>query len=154
MTECAWSVGGRRCNEPTSTHPWLCAGHASDYRLLRAARIRGVSPRRLLGWEPKQITTHDYDAAGRLARSTTTVQPEWSAADLAEALDCDDYEADFCPGGDHPLSETTKPDREDAYATGLPIRCHYCTASERGSEQYRESPQSGALMLPVRRRDA
>lgn len=60
-----------------------------------------------------------------------------------------EYEAGLCQGCRDRLSETTDPENEDAYRPGLAVRCHKCTASLQGAELYAESPQPGALMIPI-----
>lgn len=46
----------------------------------------GVSPRRLMGWEPAEVTTCEYDEGGRLVRSVTVREPEYDLSDLASLL--------------------------------------------------------------------
>ena len=75
--------------------------------LLRAARSWRVPPTVFLG-------RRTVDTAG------------WTPADTAHAVALEDYEAGLCPGGDHVLSETSKPEHEDAYRPNPAIRCHYC----------------------------
>ncbi|GAA1148394.1 hypothetical protein GCM10009651_36330 [Microbacterium natoriense] len=74
-----------------------------------------MSPRRLLGWEPGEITTFEYDDADRLVRAVTVREPEFSAWDRAVLLaDAVDSKA---PRGAHGLllSEVTKPENQFAY---------------------------------------
>ena len=35
------------------------------------------------GWEPAESTTHEYDSSGRLVRSVTVREPEWTPAEVA-----------------------------------------------------------------------
>jgi hypothetical protein len=77
--------------------------------LLRAARSWRVPPTVFLG-------ERTVDASG------------WTRVDTSYALALEDYEAGLCPGGNHPLAETSKPEHEDAYRPDPPIRCHYCVA--------------------------
>lgn len=46
----------------------------------------GVSPRRLMGWEPAEVTTCEYDEGGCLVRSVTVREPEYDLSDLASLL--------------------------------------------------------------------
>ena len=46
----------------------------------------GVAPRRLMGWEPAEVTTCEYDSAGRMLRSVTVREPEFDADSLASLL--------------------------------------------------------------------
>jgi YD repeat-containing protein len=117
--------------------------------LLEAARAWGVSPRRFLGWEPGQTTVYEYDDLGRVARATTTTEPEWDSEQRRAVLDLLALEAGQCPGGKHQLSETTLPENEDAYVAGPAVRCHYCTASDRAAKAYEDSPSPQALLIPI-----
>lgn len=45
----------------------------------------GVSPRRLSGWEPAEVTEYHYDG-DRLVGSTTRREPEWGDADRVAVL--------------------------------------------------------------------
>ena len=104
--------------------------------VVKAARAWGISPSRFLG--AKHVVTHEYDAAGRLVRSTET--PEWTVEDRELAFALMEYEAGLCPGCNQPLSETSHPDHQDAYRPEHPVRCHYCTSqaimSETAEKQY------------------
>ena len=92
--------------------------------LLRAARSWRVAPTVFLG-QRKTVTTYEYDHAGRVVRSTTN---DWTVEDTNLVWALDQYEAGLCPGGDHHLDVTAKPEHEDAYRPKEKIRCHYCTA--------------------------
>jgi hypothetical protein len=93
-------------------------------QLLETAREWRTPPHVFMG-EPV-VTTYSYDHAGRVVRSETV---QWTAEDRAAALALRNYEAGLCPGCNHPLEETTKPEHQYAYRPdGEPIRCHYCTA--------------------------
>lgn len=45
-----------------------------------------MSPRRLSGWEPVEVTRYEYDDAGRLLAAVTHREPEWSRADVEAML--------------------------------------------------------------------
>jgi hypothetical protein len=121
--------------------------------LVEASRAWGISPKRMLGWEPKQTTIHEYDLTGNLARSTTTTEPEWDQEqrDLVFAFLA--WEADLCPGCKQPMVETTKAENEGRYVPGPAIRCHRCTASEQASKPYEGSPSPQALFIPIQLRE-
>ena len=97
-----------------------------EEEVVALAREMGVSPRRLMGWEPATVTSHVYEG-GRLVRSVTVSEPEFSADDLA--LLRGHLREDRIPRGKHghPLSEAMSPDadpsRHDAkyrYEVSLP----------------------------------
>lgn len=60
------------------------------------------------GWEPSTVTTHEYDDAGRLLRTVTTAEPEWTADEVALFLAARRVEADMGPHG-IPWSEAMAP---------------------------------------------
>lgn len=107
-----------------------------------------MAPSRLHGREPRQVTTHTYDEAGRLVRSVTVREPEWTEQDLAGAIALLKVEADTCPGCGEPLSEATHPDAEGGYQADLPTRCHACTELNRVREKYQDGR---SLYFQVRR---
>lgn len=120
-------------------------------REVEAAARWGISLKRLNGWEPAEVTDHEYDEAGRLVRSTTRREVEWDADERAWALALIEYEASKCPGCGGQWSETTSPDAEYGWHVPPPIRCHKCTAlaaAQEGDE--RHHPQ--ALFWTAERR--
>jgi hypothetical protein len=121
--------------------------------LVEASRAWGISPKRLLGWEPKQVTVHEYGLDGRLARSTTTVDVEWDDEQRELVFAFLAWEAGLCPGGKHSLDETTKPENEARYEHGPAVRCHYCTAADQASKTYADSPSPQALFIPIQLRE-
>lgn len=108
-----------------------------------------MAPSRLHGREPRQVTTYEYDDTGRLVRSVTVREPEWTERDLAEATALLALEAETCPGCGQPISESTHPDAEDGYEVDLPIRCHACTELDRARAIDRPNPS--ALSFEIRR---
>lgn len=74
------------------------------------------------------MTVHEYEQ-GRLVRSTTTREPEWTEQDRAEMLALAVYRAGLCPNGcGQPLAESTShyevgPDYETHRTT-----CRACAA--------------------------
>lgn len=71
----------------------------------------GVSVRRLQGWEPSERTSYEYDDAGRLSSSTTTLESEFGPSDLEWLAALAEYEADIGPHG-WLMSEATDPDAD------------------------------------------
>ena len=56
-------------------------------------------------------TRHVYDRRGRLIRSVTTREPEWTELDQAEVLALAEYRASLCPCGcGFPAADTTAPE--------------------------------------------
>jgi len=121
--------------------------------LVEAARAWGISPKRLLGWEPKQTTVYEYDDLGRVVCTTTTVDVEWDGDQRGLVFALQDYEEDCCPGGKHLLAETTLAENEDCYVAGPAVRCHFCTATEQASKAYEDSPAPSALLIPIQLRE-
>lgn len=81
-----------------------------------AARL-GVSPRRLSGWEPSRITTHEYDDDGRPIRSVTVTEPEWDVDQVDLMLAWEAYRGDLGQYGEM-LSEATSPDADPTSYSG------------------------------------
>jgi hypothetical protein len=121
--------------------------------LVEAARAWGISPKRLLGWEPRRTTIYEYDDLGRVARATTTVDVEWDGEQRGLVFALQDYEAELCPGCRQPLEETTAAENEYRYMPGPAIRCHRCTATEQASKAYEDSPAPSALLIPIHLRE-
>lgn len=61
----------------------------------------------LEGREPAEVTEHEYDDAGRLIRSVTTRESEWTEHDLADQLALAEYRSWLCPCGCGYLEEDT-----------------------------------------------
>lgn len=126
---------------------------------LQAARALGIPWRRWAGWEPAEVTTHEYDDAGRLIRSTTVREAEWGELDRGAMLALAAYEADLCSGCSQPLEDATKPENEELWVGEVTARCHSCTAAEILREQLEKRvenktlTQAGALLLRTRLRD-
>lgn len=117
----------------------------------------GVSPRRLAGWEPGEVTTFEWDGAGRLLRAVTVREPEFSDVDVAMLLA--DYERQHLPRGRHgiPLAEAMDPVNQFAYEVPPPSTDWAQKAQNDAEEAYKKSyPQAdmGSLLFRVKRRDA
>lgn len=118
------------------------------------ARAYQVPRSRLLGREPRQVTTFHYDGQGRLARAITVRESEWLAEDrdaaLAELLE----ERGRCPGpcGGLPLDTTVGERNDGRFEAPPPYRCHACEAIiERQGEWAGKEIRD--LVFHVRRRD-
>ena len=58
-----------------------------------------MSEKRLLGWEPSEVHTHEYDDAGRMVRTVVTRESEWDDVERAKMQGLADYEAHICDCG-------------------------------------------------------
>lgn len=113
--------------------------HQQELRLARTYRI----PRsRLLGREPRTVTTYHYDGEGRLVRAVTVRESEWTEDDRDWALADLQVQDGLCGSCGLPLEETTDPDNEFAYVADEPARCHACVPVNR-SKRSREDPSDG-----------
>ena len=75
---------------------------------------------------------------------------EWTAEDSLLAMALENYEAGLCPGGNHELAETSRPEHEDAYRPGEQIRCYYCKALAAVNEvQAKDEDSAGVLTTLV-----
>ena len=106
----------------------LDASNPEDRAVIEAARSFGVAPSIFLGRESGPPWTHD---------------------DRAAALSLLVWERGLCPGCRQPMAETTNPDNETRYRAEVPLRCHYCVASEIGMDRYQDDPHSSALHIAV-----
>lgn len=117
---------------------------------VEAAERLGISLRRLDGWEPAEVTEYERDETGRIVRSITRREVEWTPdeADLMIALG--EVRALACPGCGGHLPETAAGTGED-WTQEPPVRCHRCTALAHARDDYRDSTAPQALHHRVRR---
>jgi hypothetical protein len=102
-----------------------------------------VSLKRFDGWEPTETTVHEYDDAGRLARSVATREPEWDAGQRGWMLALAEYRAGRCPDCRGELKQTLSIEDWDVEP---PIRCHRCTAiAEAASDHAKDHKHMHAL---------
>lgn len=87
-----------------------------------------MSVKRLNGWEPTEVTTYEYDDAGRVTRTITRRESEWDESERQWALALLEFEASKCPGCGGVWEETTDPKSEGRWNVPPPVRCHRCTA--------------------------
>lgn len=106
-----------------------------------------MSPRRLAGWEPAQVTTFERDFWGRVIRTVTVQEPEFSRDDVATLLAS--RRRDALPRGSHGhlLSEATDP--KNKWHTSLPTTDFAAkelnAAQERYSKTYPDADMSSLL---------
>lgn len=67
-----------------------------------------MPPSKFEGREPATETRYFYDRRGRLTRSVTTREPQWTDQDRTELLALAEYRDTLCPNGcGQPISEST-----------------------------------------------
>lgn len=120
-----------------------------------------MSPRRLSGWEPAEVTTFEYDDDGRLVGAVTEREPEWSSSDRESLLAL--LEASRVGPHGHPMSEATSPladpsnwDREYEYVVPPPALDFAQDALNKRKQAYRDQypdKDLSALVWRVERRE-
>lgn len=106
---------------------------------------------RWLGREPRTITTHEYDEAGRLTRSVTHREPEWTAEDRGWLQALLAEQAETCRGCGHPVDESADP--ASAYHWSIrEVRCQACAVLEADEANERElrTPRYGRRAVAVK----
>lgn len=126
---------------PRRGHPFLARRlqDEPDYRdRVEAAERLGIPPSRLDGREPATVTRHYY-AQGKLVRSVTTREPEWTEQDRAEILALTYRRAHLCPDGcGYWFSDTTSHEE-----TGPVFRAHHTVCRARlASLEYQKANES------------
>ncbi|MFI2664889.1 hypothetical protein [Micromonospora carbonacea] len=66
---------------------------------MEAAERRGISLKRLGGWEPVTVTEYEYDGDGRLVRNWSQPESEWDQREQAWVAALAAYRAELCPCG-------------------------------------------------------
>jgi YD repeat-containing protein len=79
---------------------------------IEAATRAGVPYSRFRGDERSEATTYEYDPDGRLTRSVTVREPEWTDDDRAFLLALLEEERETCPICGHPLALCRDPRTE------------------------------------------
>lgn len=123
---------------PKSAIDRLVRNPAERERLDLAIAL-GVSPRRLLGWEPEERHEH-YDAQGELTGYTlVTRDPEFDDGDLERLLALRHYQAGVCDCGNH---ESLTSDKSNVFAFEYRT-CNVC----KGVDQWRRVEADEAKRL-------
>jgi hypothetical protein len=91
---------------------------------------------------------YEYDEDGRLARATTSRDPEWLETDRAEALALLLHERGRCPGCGLHLDESAADEADGAYTVDE-AWCHACIATRHVTKE--QAGQPGYLAWPVRK---
>jgi len=116
----------------------------------------GIAPRRLTGWEPGEVTTFEWDGAGRLVRAVTVREAEFSEVDVAMLLA--EFERANVLRGRHgrPMSEATAPENQFAYDVPPPTTDWAQKKLKEAQEAFKKSwPQADmdSLLWLVTKRD-
>lgn len=76
---------------------------------------------------------------------------EWTWQDTQLAMALETFEAGLCPGGDHVLAETSKPEHADAYRPDKDheVRCHKCKARALLDEVMAKDEDSVGVFVPL-----
>lgn len=93
------------------------------------------------GRVPAETTTHEYDENGRLVRSVTTREAEWTDEDRAVAVAWISYRSSICSCGES-LIATTDPRMEGRYEPDGFVQCHKCVGLEQARDPVEKNPDS------------
>ena len=80
-------------------------------------------------------------------RSVNTT--EWTDRDTLYALALEDFEAGLCPGGDHVLAVTSRPEHDSAYRPGERTVCHYCKAEALLADVMGKEENAAGVLVPL-----
>lgn len=112
-----------------------------------------MSPRRLSGWEPAEVTTYEYDADGRVARTATVREAEFSPLDVAVLIEARRRQrARRGPHG-YTMAEATDPENQFAFRVDKPVRDWaskaLSTAQKRWFAEHPEDKDDPSLVFHV-----
>jgi hypothetical protein len=116
-----------------------------------------VSVRRLLGWEPAEVTTYEYDDDGRVVRAVTVREPEYSDLDRKWLLRSREVENE--PRGPHgvPISLATDPANRGKFSVPPPsvdfAAWEMSKARAVAEKTYKDKIPMDALRFEVQMRD-
>lgn len=110
----------------------------------------------MLGWEPAEVTSYEYDAAGRVSRTVMIREAEFSPWDLALMLDSRRAEKE--PRGSHgwTIAEATNPENQFKFYAPSPTKDFAAEALHREQESYRKrfpSVDMGSILWRVEKKD-
>lgn len=117
----------------------------------------GVSVRKFLGWEPGEVTTFEYDGAGRVVRAITVREPEFS--DLDRRWLSDSLAQEQAPRGSHGwlMTEATDPANQGRFFVGPPTVDFAAKAEIEARDEaekiYKGKIPLGALKFRVEKKD-
>lgn len=90
-------------------------------------------------------TVHEYDVAGRLVRSTTTAEPDWTEYDRGLALALAAERAETCPSCGHPLSECRDSKTAGSWTVVQDV-CQPSVVAQVIAEQVAEAKKRGVVI--------
>lgn len=94
-------------------------------------------------------TTHEYDDAGRLVRSVTLAEPEWSEHDRGLVLALLAERADTCSACGHQISECRNPKTAGTWTVTEQI-CEPSRVAQAAAENNSEKKKRGVQYLTRR----
>jgi hypothetical protein len=110
-----------------------------------------VSYTRFRGDPPVTEMTYEYDDAGRLVRSTSTADPDWTDFDRGLALALLAEQAATCPSCGHPISECRDPKTAGTWEVVQEV-CQPSVVAQVTSEQAAEAKRRGVQIATRRTR--
>jgi YD repeat-containing protein len=103
-------------------------------RRVEAAERAGIPSSKLDGREPREVTEYEYDDEGRLTRSVTVREPEWTEQDVAERLALAEYRDSLCSCCGLPKNQVLIHERD---APRFVVNKQYCLARKALAEVQR-----------------
>ena len=116
----------------------------------------GIPPSKLLGREPAEVTSFEYDDDGRMVRAVTVREPEYTFLDRAWLLDS--WKQANVPRGSHGwlMSEATDPANQGKFFVGPPTLDFAALAEIKAREDaekvYKDKIPMGALKFRVEKK--
>lgn len=94
-------------------------------------------------------TVNEYDSDGRIARSISTAEPEWSDLDRGLVLALLAEQREVCPLCHHPMSVCRDPRTAGSWEVMEEI-CQPSRVSQAAAEAVRESKRRGVVVMTRR----
>lgn len=104
-----------------------------------------MSYSRFRGDAPSSETTYEYDDAGRLVRSVTTADPDWTPTDRGLALALLAERAETCGQCGHPMSVCRDPRTARTWTVVTEV-CQPSVVAQVVAEQVHEKKQRGVVI--------
>lgn len=109
----------------------------------------GTSYSRFRGAAAVTETVHEYGDDGRIERSITTAEPEWTDADRGLVLALLAEKADTCPSCGHPMSVCRDPSTAGTWQVEEQI-CEPTRIAQAVAENNAEAKRRGVMLLTRR----